>query len=518
MRFVATVAAAVMLICFGVLPGHADKRVALVIGNGDYQHADKLANPVTDARRLRDALAKLGFEIVYGENLGKQALERTIGRFANVATDADVALVYFAGHGATFGDIPYVVPVDAQFSSFGEVPYELVPVETLIGELRRAKGVRIAILDACRDDTAERELKRVAARGGEITRGLARVKNPEGLILAYATQYLSTAADGDPNGDSPFTTALLNNIATPGLDVKELFFKVGSEVISSTKGGQRPEISVSFYDFYTLVPAGPTPVPLAPMPPASDATPGAASVGPARSESGEAALELTFWNSIKNDRNPRLFEAYLKRYPNGTFADIAKINLDELKTAALTPPFDRPDDKIQISDPGLFKEVRERLYELNFDPGPFDGPNTETTRQVIREFEQQNNLTPTGAATQGLLRRLREIGGLKPWGAIVYAKDNNKWGMSWGEGTRTGAIASARASCGDAIRCPIEVSFFGTECGVFAHSESSWAITARDDIRKAKEAALSDCKKRGKACRIVAGVCADGAERFSAAK
>jgi uncharacterized caspase-like protein len=184
-----------------------------------------------------------------------------------------VALVFFAGHGATFGDVPYVVPVDAQFSSLGGMPYELVPVETLIGELRQAKGLRIAILDACRDNTAERELKRVAARGGEITRGLARVKNPEGLILAYATQYLSTAADGDPNGDSPFTAALLNHITTPGLDVRELFFNVGREVIDTTNGLQRPEISVSFYDRYALVPAGqvaPVPAPIAPSSPASD--------------------------------------------------------------------------------------------------------------------------------------------------------------------------------------------------------------------------------------------------------
>jgi hypothetical protein len=82
MRLVAAIACAVVLICLGVVPGFAERRVALVIGNGAYQHADKLANPVTDARRLRDTLMKLGFEIVYGENLGNQALERTIGRFA----------------------------------------------------------------------------------------------------------------------------------------------------------------------------------------------------------------------------------------------------------------------------------------------------------------------------------------------------------------------------------------------------------------------------------------------------
>jgi Caspase domain len=284
MRAVAAIAFAALLTCFGGAPVHAEKRVALVIGNGDYQRADKLANPVTDARRMRDALARLGFDVVYGENLGKQALERTIGRFANTAQDGDVAIVFFAGHGATFGDTPYVVPVDAQFSSLAEMPYELVPVETLIGELRRAKGLRIAILDACRDNAAERELKRVAARGGEISRGLARVQNPEGLILAYATQYLSTAQDGDPNGDSPFTTALLDNIATPGLDVKDLFFRVGRDVIATTKGAQRPEISVSFYDSYALVPAGLVPaagpVPAAAPRPAAAAV-AAPPVGPA---------------------------------------------------------------------------------------------------------------------------------------------------------------------------------------------------------------------------------------------
>ena len=248
-------ACAVLLVLLGAAAGHAEKRVALVIGNSDYQHADKLANPLTDARRMRDKLDGLGFTVVFGENVGKQALERAIGEFAVAARDADVALVYYAGHGATFGDVPYVVPVDARFESLEGMPYELVPVETLIGELRRAKGVRIAILDACRDNAAERELKRVAVRGGEVTRGLARVRNPEGLILAYATQYMATAADGPANGDSPFTAALLDTIATPGLDLKDVFFRAAREVVARTNGTQRPEISMSFYDDYKLVPA-----------------------------------------------------------------------------------------------------------------------------------------------------------------------------------------------------------------------------------------------------------------------
>jgi Caspase domain len=123
-----------LAVSFAPAPAGADTRVALVIGNGHYEHAQKLANPVTDARNVRDALTKIGFEVVYGENLDKRSLERAIGRFAKAATNADVAVAFFAGHGATFGEVPYVVPVDAQFSTLEDMPYELVPVETLIGE------------------------------------------------------------------------------------------------------------------------------------------------------------------------------------------------------------------------------------------------------------------------------------------------------------------------------------------------------------------------------------------------
>jgi uncharacterized protein YecT (DUF1311 family) len=261
-RFHQVIAAAALMLLCAVATGHAEKRVALVIGNAAYRHADRLANPVNDARSTRDALAQLGFDVIYGEDLDQKGLRRTIGQFADRVGDADVAMVYFAGHGATFGDTPYVVPVDAEFSSLGQVAYELVPVETLIGELRQAKGVRIVILDACRDNAAEQELKRQSSRGGPTMRGLAPMKNSGGLIIAYATQYLSTAADDaggrSSTGHSPFTAALLNNIATPGLDVKEMFFKVGSEVDAATGGKQRPEISISMYGQYALARAAGT--------------------------------------------------------------------------------------------------------------------------------------------------------------------------------------------------------------------------------------------------------------------
>jgi hypothetical protein len=224
--------------------------------------------------------------------------------------------------------------------------------------------------------------------------------------------------------------------------------------------------------------------------------------------------EVVFWNSIKNEKNPDPFEAYLKRYPDGAFANLARIALQELKPER--PPLPpQTDDSVPIGDALLLNELRDRLYELNFDPGPLDGPLTDANRKVIREFQQQINVLPTGIATMGLLRQLRELNGFKPWASIVFGKDTGKWGMAWDESTRKAAVARARVSCGDSGACPLEVSFFGTSCGAFAYSGASWAITARDDIGKAKAAALADCGRHGKSCQIVASVCADGAERFS---
>jgi hypothetical protein len=265
----------------------------------------------------------------------------------------------------------------------------------------------------------------------------------------------------------------------------------------------------------------PAPVHLTPEPAPAAATPiqsASSGVGPPSQISNAATpavspdpagLEVAFWNSVKDSKNPQLFEAYLKRYPNGSFVDIAKINLEQFKVAVAAPIGESSDEKTPISDPGLLREVRDRLYELNFDPG---SPDAEGLKAAISEFEAQSKLAQTGEPTQGLLTRLRAIGGLKPWGAIVYDKNGVKWGMAWDQASRKEAVASARSQCGTA-QCAAEVSFFGTACGAFAASAVSWSMVSRDNIQDARQAALDGCGKNGKACRIVGASCADGADR-----
>jgi formylglycine-generating enzyme required for sulfatase activity/uncharacterized caspase-like protein len=330
LRFPQAIVIAVLALACALAPAHAEKRVALVIGNGAYVHADKLTNPINDARGMRDALAGLKFDVIYGEDLGGQALRRKIGEFAGRVDDADVAIVYFAGHGATFGDAPYVVPIDAEFAALDQMPYELIAVETLIVELRRAKGVRIAILDACRDNGAEQALKQ--SRVVAASRGLAPPKNPAGLIIAYATQHGATAADSAGSRNSPFTASLIANIATPGLDVTDMFRKVGREVDAATGGRQRPEISISMYEQYVLAPS--------------------AAAGPSGGSAAVSEAERT-WGIVQNTTSVAVLDDYISRFGDvPIYGNLARAKREELaksQEAAVVAPL--PPSGIQVVTP-----------------------------------------------------------------------------------------------------------------------------------------------------------------------
>ncbi|MBI4275515.1 MAG: caspase family protein [Rhizobiales bacterium] len=484
-----------------VVPAIAANRVALVIGNSDYKHTPRLKNPSNDATDVAAALQRLGFDVVRGLDLDHAGMREQVRRFTEKLPGAEAALFFYAGHGLQVAGKNYLAPVDARLESEADLDFNMVDLDLVLRNMERTTRTNIAFLDACRNNPLAANLARkMGTRSASIGRGLAAVESGVGTLIAFATQPGNIALDGEGR-NSPFTTALLGAIERPGVPLSDVMIGVRREVLKQTSGKQVPWEHSSLTGQFYFTP---------PVPGASATT-----LPP---EPDPAALEITFWESIKNEKNPRLFEAYLKRYPKGAFADIARITLEETKTAALKPAAPVSpvsDEKLAISDPGLLRELRDRLYELNFDPGAIDGPLGEPARQAIREFEASSKLAQTGVPTSGLLRRLREVGGLKPWGAIVYAKSNQKWGMSWSHATRKEAVAGARASCGDVNACTTEISFFGTECGAFVHSGTSWSMAARDDIQKAKEATLADCRKRSKNCSIVATVCADGADRFA---
>jgi hypothetical protein len=506
--WLAAVAATALLVITYSSEARADKRVALVVGNSAYKNVSVLPNPVNDATAIATMLKSVGFEVELRRDLGINDMRRVLRDFSDRTRDADMAVMYFAGHGIEVDGNNYLIPVDAVLERDVDVEDETVSLERITHILEPARRLRLVILDACRENPFQKTMKRTIA-SRSVGQGLAKVEpTTSDTLIAFAAKAGSFAMDGG-GANSPFTTALLKFLPEPGLDLRIAFGRIRDDVLASTQRRQEPYVYGSLGgDTVALVSTKSEPVISVRPAVITEQTPPPA-------PAADAAVEVAFWNSIRNEKNPQLFEAYLKRYPNGAFADIAKITLEGLRKTALATP-EQADDKIAISDTSLLREVHERLYELNFDPGPFDDPDSAAAHQAIREFEQQNHLPQTGLATMGLLRRLRAIGGLKPWGAIVYAPSEEKWGMSWGASSRKDAVARARASCASA-KCSAEVSFFGTDCGAFSHSSGVWAIAARDSSQHAKEAALADCRKRGKSCQVVAAVCADGAEQKASA-
>src|SRR6202022_1791271 len=169
-----------------------------------------------------------------------------------------------------------------------------------------------------------------------------------------------------------------------------------------------------------------------------------------------------------------------------------------------------PQVAIAPRPPAVLRELSERLYEHNFDP---EVPDSKTGMKfAISKFQEKSNLPPSGEATEGVLTRLRKMDDLKPWGSIVYGPDSNNWGISWNHKSRKAAVDDARSNCG-AGKCPIELSFYGNGCGAFAVSGKSWSLVQRDTVQKAKDAALDECGRTGKSCRIIGAVCADGSGR-----
>jgi uncharacterized caspase-like protein len=250
MRFVAALTCTVMLLCLGIPPGYADKRVALVIGNAAYQNTAPLGNPVNDADDMAAALRGVGFEVLLERNADKRSLELALTRFARAAQGADVALFYYAGHGLQYRGLNYLMPVDARLEDEVSVSYELARIEDVTFALSGARDVKIVILDSCRNNPLADRLGLRATRDGMLNRGLARIDAPRGTIIAYAAQPNQVAVDGDGR-NSPFTRALIKELERPGLEIATLFRRVAVNVDRATGGRQLPELAISMSgEFY----------------------------------------------------------------------------------------------------------------------------------------------------------------------------------------------------------------------------------------------------------------------------
>jgi uncharacterized caspase-like protein len=335
------IARPLLVLALAATPALAETRVALVIGNAAYKHAPALANPKNDAEAMAASLRRLKFEVLAGTDLDKAAMDKLLRAFAGKLETADVALVFYAGHGLQVHGRNYLVPVDGKLDKESDLGFEAVSLDFIQQLMEQQRRTSIMILDACRDNPLARNLARtMGTRSTGIGRGLAQTQSGLGTLIVYATQPGNVALDGPDGGNSPFTGALLKHMETPGLEIRQVLTRVRQGVIQATREKQVPWDSSSLTgDFYfAAAPAAreTPPPPAETKPPA--ATPPAATDTP-QPRGPAPDQETVFWQSIQNSKNAADYKAYLEKYPNGTFAALAKIRLAEIeKAAAVTPP------------------------------------------------------------------------------------------------------------------------------------------------------------------------------------
>lgn len=319
LRFTLAVAAVAALLppdpSFGAA---AQRRTALVIGNADYENSP-LANPANDARAMAAALRDLGFEVIERIDVDQAGMKRAIWDFGKKLRDGGVGLFYFAGHGVQVHGENYLIPIRARIEQEPDVEIEAVRVTRVMAEMDKANnGMNIVILDACRNNPFARSFR-------SATRGLAQMRAPVGTLLAYATAPGSVAADGDGE-NGLYTSELLRAIKSPGLKVEDVFKRVRGHVREKSDGRQVPWESTSIEgDFYFVPPRTAKAAPTAP-------TSGSKPLPVTRQ-----TLDTVFWQSIEDSKNAADYRAYLNRFPEGTFAELAKIRLRNLEQMASLP-------------------------------------------------------------------------------------------------------------------------------------------------------------------------------------
>jgi uncharacterized caspase-like protein len=307
-------AAAVFLTCE---PALAAKRVALIIGNSAYQNAPQLPNPVNDAALMTATFKSAGFDTVdFRQNLSALETRRVLREFADSAQNADIAVVYYAGHGLEVDGTNYLIPVDAKLERDTDVFDEAVSLDRLMVAVEPATQLRLVILDACRDNPFTKNMKRTAA-SRSIDRGLAKIDpGSPNTLIAYSAKAGSTALDGSTR-NSPFSTALSNHLTTPGLDVRKALGYVRDDVLKATANHQEPFVYGSL---------GGDEVPLVPVKAAPGQQPAASAAAPVNPQA-EARRDYELALQIGNKS---ALNAFLAQYPDGFYASLARLQLEKL--------------------------------------------------------------------------------------------------------------------------------------------------------------------------------------------
>ncbi|MDX8478349.1 caspase family protein [Mesorhizobium sp. VK24D] len=417
-----------------------NNRVALVIGNSKYVYAPALPNPAGDARLMAEVLRKAGFNVIEGVDLDYAGMRDRLNKFTEASYDADTALIYYAGHGMQVNGKNYLIPIDAELTAPAHLKTRTVQMDELLAALPPDPAVGIVILDACRDNPLARTLAASLPKSRSTTApGLAPIDvsgsevGTGGVLIAFATDPGAVSYDGN-GANSPYTMSLARHLAEPGVEIQSALTRVRGEVTAETDGRQRPWHNASLGREVFIGPQAPPPAAPAPQPSATE-TP----AEPPGADARGWEIEQRVWDEASKRNTLAHYEAYLQQFPRGAFADLARLNIDQLKkppisvgntpivantkndasrsaTVAQSPaetanPDSDAGTELTESAIGLDRqakiELQERLLAIGYDLDEADGDFGIKTRQAIGRWQQENRLPPTTFLTPKQYARLK---------------------------------------------------------------------------------------------------------------
>lgn len=415
------------------------KRVALVIGNSKYVHAVALPNPANDAHLIASTLRNAGFQVIEGVDQDNAGMHSLISRFTEQSYDADLAVIFYAGHGMQVDGKNFLIPVDAELTSPAYLKTRTIQIDDFMAALPPEPAVGVVILDACRDNPLARTLAAAMpkSRSTSFGAGLAPVEAKSegvgtgGILIAYATDPGAIAFDG--NGvNSPYSTALARHLTEPGVEIQSALTRVRGQVTETTQGRQRPWHNASLGREVFMGQSVAQAVPV--VKPVADASGAAATATPApvTSEPPSWEVEQRLWDEASKRNSVPFYEAYLDQFPNGRFATVARLNIDELKEpkadnrqvaavdedeanansgsavrtsigvsdeAKQTPGTELTESAIGFDREGRI-DLQLRIEALGNELGRIDGNIGPQTRQAIGVWQEKNGLPRTNFLTR----------------------------------------------------------------------------------------------------------------------
>ncbi len=354
-------------------PAYADGRVALVIGNSGYRGDAALTQPKADAQTIASGLRGAGFKVHRGIDTDHVALQQLISRFTSDAKGADVALFYYAGHALQLEGKNLLVPVDADLGARSDLPSETVRLQSIIKQVQKSAEVTVIALDASRANPAYARLS--AGAGNAVVPGLAKVKVADGgVVIASAQPGAVTRRTGAPN--SRFARALKAQISRQGGNLDLVINRVREQVAEESAGRQVPWVNARVSLDKVIV--NPRPAAAAKVtivePAATEQAEETVTVTPA---TVHPDVELAFWNSVVKSKDPALFEAYLKRFPDGNFVLLAQAFVDQLRTQKgpvvneqdMSKPAEEP-KTVKVETPRLAGNPHRPVMDVTFTLAP----------------------------------------------------------------------------------------------------------------------------------------------------